>query len=117
MLRSLDRGATWADVTPQANFFARCVAIDVDPTDSSRVIAVNESYFAHVTHDGGSTWRSAGFVAAGDSARDVAFVGANLVLVTSSRALLSTDLGLSWSMLPRKSESAVISPARIALVS
>lgn len=56
-----------------------------------------------VSFDGGSTWRSAGFVAAGDSARDVAFVGANLVLVTSSRVLLSTDVGVSWSMLPAPS--------------
>lgn len=99
-LRSLDGGASWDDVTPPVNFFADCVALDVDPTDSNRVVAVNQNYYAHVTHDGGTTWNVSGFVAAGDSARDVAFVGANIVLVTSARAVLSTDLGMSWSLLP-----------------
>ncbi|MEZ6018061.1 MAG: hypothetical protein R3F49_23350 [Planctomycetota bacterium] len=100
VLRSLDRGATWTDVTPSGGLVSDCVALDVDPSNTSRAIAVSRNYQAHVNDDGGATWHAAQYINAGDTARDVAFVGGDLVLTTSSRVLHSADLGLSWSMLP-----------------
>jgi hypothetical protein len=97
LMRSIDGGTTWEDMTPPHGAPLAGVDIAIDPNDSDTVIAVFRGSFGGgevwVTTDGGTNWddRSAGLP--GNPLNAVVYDGTRL-LVGGGQLFGSQDVGL-----------------------
>ncbi|QDV10064.1 Ycf48-like protein [Planctomycetes bacterium Poly30] len=99
ILRSTDGGQSWS-LAPPAGWSGKCAAIAFDPQAPDRMLLVRHSYYAYLSTDGGATWTQTAYTNAGDTALDATFVDSHIVLSTSSRLVVTTDDGATWSTIP-----------------
>ncbi len=108
VMKSVNGGTNWADVSPGAGM--QCKAIAINPTNSLQVMAVFDGGFSggavYFTPDGGTTWNNVGATLPPNPVRAVRydrgrwFVGAGQIFSSEYSGLWrSTNNGQAWTQL------------------
>jgi len=110
LMRSIDGGTTWDDLTPPHDAPMNGMGIAVDPNDSDTVVAVFRGDFGGgevwVTIDGGDTWENRTDGLNGNPINAVNYDGTRLLVGGGQNfgsqdfgLYTSDDLGVTWSPL------------------